>query len=422
MKKILLTLIIIILYVIIFKEFNIKIYNKLPIQVKTIVLSLLSNDKTSKKITNDLKTKFLPETQLIDLNYKKIKLSGIDLEEFEVAHGMYAKTYKSFFLENFSEQIFLMSKSGLLFYFEEKNLLNDDLQFNTIKTNIIKKRDTILNFHISGENVYISIAKLVNDNCEKLQLKKGKLNLQEITFSSVINFDECLLPGQVGGGAIASFKKSGEEKILLSVSDYNVLNKNYNFSVTRAQNEKSIFGKILLIDPLKKTYENFSMGHRVALGLYSDLNGDIMLSVENGPKGGDEINKLVYKNNYGWNIASYGEEYGVKKQRQPSLFKSHSERNFTEPLFSYTPSIAPSSIIKLDNNFSPFWRDNFLMGTLIYGHLVRLKFDKNFDKLILNEPIYIGERIRDLVYIKKSKIILLALESTGSIGLLSLKN
>lgn len=242
MKKILLTLIIIILYVIIFKEFNIKIYNKLPIQVKTIILSLLSNDKTSKKIINDLKTKFLPETQLIDLNYKKIKLSGIDLEEFEVA-----------------------------------------------------------------------------------------------------------------------------------------------------------------------------------LGLYSDLNGDIMLTVENGPKGGDEINKLIFKNNYGWNIASYGEEYGVKKQRQPTLFKSHSERNFTEPLFSYTPSIAPS-IIKLDNNFSPFWRDNFLMGTLIYGHLVRLKFDKNFDKLILNEPIYIGERIRDLIYIKNSKIILLALESTGSIGLLSLKN
>jgi len=72
MKKISLTLIIMILYIIIFKDFNTKIYNKLSFQIKTVMLSVLKNDKTSKKIKNDLKTKFLPETQLIDLNYKKM--------------------------------------------------------------------------------------------------------------------------------------------------------------------------------------------------------------------------------------------------------------------------------------------------------------------------------------------------------------
>ena len=61
-----------ILYIIIFKDFNTKIYNKLSFQIKTVMLSVLKNDKTSKKIKNDLKTKFLPETQLIDLNYKKM--------------------------------------------------------------------------------------------------------------------------------------------------------------------------------------------------------------------------------------------------------------------------------------------------------------------------------------------------------------
>ena len=96
--------------------------------------------------------------------------------------------------------------------------------------------------------------------------------------------------------------------------------------------------------------------------------------------------------------------------------------NFVEPIFSYTPSVAPSSIIKLDNNFSDFWLDSFLMGTLVYGHLIRLKFNENFDRLILNEPIYIGERIRDILYLKDEKKILLALETSGSIGVLSLKN
>ena len=46
-------------------------------------------------------------------------------------------------------------------------------------------------------------------------------------------------------------------------------------------------------------------------------------------------------------------------------------------------------------------------------------FDSQYHKIITKEHIYIGERIRDITFNKKHNIFLLALEDTGSIGVLS---
>ena len=52
--------------------------------------------------------------------------------------------------------------------------------------------------------------------------------------------------------------------------------------------------------------------------------------------------------------------------------------------------------------------------------MLRVKFGENYNKLLYNEKIYIGERVRDLKYLDNKKIIL-SLTSTGSIGILSKK-
>ena len=62
-----------------------KIYNSLPFKMKTVILSIFNNDKISKKILNDRKTKFLPETQLLKLEYNKLTLDQIDIDKFQVA-------------------------------------------------------------------------------------------------------------------------------------------------------------------------------------------------------------------------------------------------------------------------------------------------------------------------------------------------
>ena len=70
------------------------------------------------------------------------------------------------------------------------------------------------------------------------------------------------------------------------------------------------------------------------------------------------------------------------------------------------------------NNFTPEWQDNYLISSLQYKHLLRVKFSKNKDRVIFIEQIFIGERIRDLAYNIETKIIVLALEDTGSLGIL----
>ena len=83
------------------------------------------------------------------------------------------------------------------------------------------------------------------------------------------------------------------------------------------------------------------------------------------------------------------------------------------------PSIGISEIIKLPNNFSPFWKDNYLIASLNKKSLFRTKFNEKYEKLLFVEEIYIGERIRDLKYHKGYKILFLALENESQIGILS---
>ena len=82
-------------------------------------------------------------------------------------------------------------------------------------------------------------------------------------------------------------------------------------------------------------------------------------------------------------------------------------------------AIGISELIKLPNSFSNFWQNNFLVSSL-WGHsLFRVKLDKKLEKLIFYEKIYIGQRIRDLMYLKEENVILVALEEKGEIGIIT---
>ena len=64
---------------------------------------------------------------------------------------------------------------------------------------------------------------------------------------------------------------------------------------------------------------------------------------------------------------------------------------------------------------------NFI-GSLNSKHIYRVKFDQFFNKLIFFEKIFVEERIRDLFYLKDKNQILLAMEETGSIGIIENNN
>jgi len=185
-------------------------------------------------------------------------------------------------------------------------------------------------------------------------------------------------------------------------------------------NSNSICGKILLIDPNTKDYEVFSSGHRNIAGLYAD--DTVIIATEHGPNGGDEINNIKQGENYGWPVVSYGEKYSRNRSdKEPNYKKNHLKNNYNEPIFSFVPSIGISEIIKLSNNFSNLWEDNFLIGSMNKKYLYRVKFNEDYNKIIYYEPIYIGDRIRDLIYNSRNKKIILALEFEGALGILSLE-
>ena len=184
------------------------------------------------------------------------------------------------------------------------------------------------------------------------------------------------------------------------------------------QDDFSIFGKIIFIDLDKKNHFIFTKGHRETQGLYVKEN--IILSTEHGPRGGDEVNKLIFNSNYGWPLASYGEAYYDKEKK---YLKSHVENGFKEPLISFVPSIGISELIIVPHDFSPSWGNSVFVTSLNGKSIYRLQFEsKEYKNILLTEKIYIGQRIRDIKYIPNKNVFFLALENFGEIGILEKVN
>ncbi len=148
-----------------------------------------------------------------------------------------------------------------------------------------------------------------------------------------------------------------------------------------AQNDDSKFGKILEInktDLVKKFNDQsinlnikiFSKGHRVPQGL-TILNKEIF-SVEHGPKGGDELNKIIKGKNYGWPSVSYGTNYLKDSGGDGVSFKINHEKNgFEEPLFAFVPSVGISNLNNCPKKLKNYYKKNCLLALSLYGNNLR---------------------------------------------------
>jgi len=260
--------------------------------------------------------------------------------------------------------------------------------------------------------IYVSGKKINNNNTE-LHVARAKINFDQLNFQTITKLQskKCFFRHAVHSGKIQSYK-GNKDQIILSV------NSSADNEGMENLNSDSICGKTLLINSSTGKYEIFTSGHRNIIGMYADEN--IVLSTEHGPFAGDEINKLQKGNSYGWPVSSYGEKYSRGQSNEPPNYKkNHKQHGFIEPIFSFIPAIGISEIIKLPNNFSDMWQDNFLVASLNGKYLYRVKFDENFNKIVYYERIFIGERIRDLIYNNQLNEVYLSLELKGEIGIIS---
>ncbi|MDH5358252.1 MAG: PQQ-dependent sugar dehydrogenase [Gammaproteobacteria bacterium] len=111
--------------------------------------------------------------------------------------------------------------------------------------------------------------------------------------------------------------------------------------------------------------EIWSYGHRNPQGLFFNQQTQQLWAIEHGPRGGDEINLIKAGKNYGWPVISYGMEYWG-----PIAVGEGTEREGMEqPIKTYIPSIAPSSLIQYTGSTFPNWHGSLLAGALKSQHL-----------------------------------------------------
>lgn len=281
--------------------------------------------------------------------------------------------------------------------------------------NAIKKNGGIKTFLEFDGNLIILVPLVdYEKNCDFASLINLTLN------KIIYNFD--CLPDSLnvdfnglGGGYVVDDKNKVLLLALGAPESYSEQIRNLS------QNHLSPYGKILEISlaALKGNGEKwkiFSSGNRAILAMTQ--NGKNIIAVENGPRGGDEINFIERQSNYGWPLISVGDSYDLKKinkveEEKKSVFKL--------PAYSFIPSIAPSTISTCPEiyaqHYQPF--SCYLMGSLRGESLYFVLFKKGSEKIVSIESYRIRERIRKLEVISKNEFVVFA--DSGKIIFFNLK-
>jgi glucose/arabinose dehydrogenase len=155
----------------------------------------------------------------------------------------------------------------------------------------------------------------------------------------------------------------------------------------------------------------YSYGHRNPQGMLKHpKTGEIWVH-EHGPKGGDEINIIKKGKNFGWPVISYGLNYSGTSFTDKTEMKG-----MEQPLFHWTPSIAPSGMAFVSSNKYPDWNGNLLVGSLKFEYVERLVIKNN--KVVKREKIMEGlGRMRAIIQ-GSDGYIYVAVENKGIVKII----
>ena len=115
---------------------------------------------------------------------------------------------------------------------------------------------------------------------------------------------------------------------------------------------------------------------------------DNIIGVEHGPMGGDEINIIEEKNNYGWPFFSVGSNYDLSKI-------SKDKKDSILPLFGFNPSIAINHIQKCPKSYEEYYSPLKCIAVSSFkGGIFFLLTDEKLEKVINVEQLNFETRIR----------------------------
>jgi len=116
--------------------------------------------------------------------------------------------------------------------------------------------------------------------------------------------------------------------------------------------------------------EIYAYGSRNAQGMVIHPETNEVWINEHGPQGGDEINLIQPRANYGWPVVGHGVQYGGDQ-----IHDRTSMASMTDPVHVWVPSIATSGMMIYTGDAFPAWRGSFFNGGLAGEQLARVTID-----------------------------------------------
>ncbi len=261
--------------------------------------------------------------------------------------------------------------------------------------------------------VYLSFAE-AGEGGAGTAVARGRLGERGLENTQVIWRQQPKVGGSNHWGSRIVFRPDGTLFVTLG--------ERFNHS-DRAQDLSVTLGKVVRINPDGSAPrdnpfvnrdgarpEIWSYGHRnVQAAALHPETGELW-TVEHGARGGDELNHPEAGKNYGWPVISYGTHYTFLK-----IGEGTAKPGMEQPVYYWDPVIAPSGMAVYTGDLFAGWKNNFLIGSLTPGGLVRLVMK---DGKVAQEERYLGdlrERIRDVRQAPDGSLYLLTDSRDGRI-------
>ncbi len=250
---------------------------------------------------------------------------------------------------------------------------------------------------VGGRTIYLTWVEAGEGDTRGAAMGRGMLQCATATACSIENLQVIWrqAPKVTGRGHFShriAFSPDGQH-LFLAAGDRQKL--------TPAQDLSNTIGKVLRLnldgtpaagnpfaDRGGVSREIWTFGNRNIYGLDFDEGGRLW-GAEHGPRGGDELNLLERGNNYGWPLVSNGVHY----DRDP--IPDHSTRlEFTPPVVSWTPVIAPGGFLFYSGAMWPEWQGDALIAGLSSEALIRV--DMAGESASEAGRYSFGNRLRDI--------------------------
>ncbi len=154
----------------------------------------------------------------------------------------------------------------------------------------------------------------------------------------------------------------------------------------------------------------YAVGIRAAQGITVNKSSGTLWFTEHGTHQGDEINILKAGANYGWPVKTTGKyRYADFKPQSDSTV------NYTDPLWYWPQTVAPTGLQFYSGNEFAIWNGNLIVGGLSRGSLWRMVIEG--EKIISAEELFTDSRlrIRKVVQSPAGKLYLLSDEMNGKV-------